>query len=93
LRNQQQNDFSLSTSARIFYDERMSAMAELFDIQKEELTASAGRKIAIGVVLTLFFHLADALLGSRIANNFKIRPAAIGKVKNDRQSTSTESFT
>jgi hypothetical protein len=68
-------------------------MAELYDRTVEEQTASAWQKVAIGVILALLFHLGDALLGSQIANNYKIRPAAIGKVKNDRQSTSTESFT
>jgi hypothetical protein len=32
-------------------------------------------------------HLGDALLGSRLANKYKILPAGIGKVKNDGQST------
>jgi hypothetical protein len=59
-------------------------MAELYDRTVEEQTAWAWQKVAIGVILALLFHLADALLGSRIANNYKIRPAAIGKVKNDK---------
>jgi hypothetical protein len=79
---------TLLTSTRIFYDERAKAMAELFDLQSEELAQAGWRNTAIGVILTLLFHLADALLGSRLANKYKILPAGIGKVKNDRQSTS-----
>ncbi len=83
---------SLWTSTRIFYDERAKRMAELFDLQSEELTQAGWRNVAIGVTLTLLLHLADALLGSRLANKYKILPAGIGKVKNDRQSTSTDSL-
>ena len=58
----------------------MKSMAELYDLQTEELTASAWKKVAIGVVLALLFHLGDALLGGHLAKNYKIRPAEIGKV-------------
>ncbi len=67
-------------------------MAELFDHQSEELTQAGWRNVAIGVILTLLLHLGDALLGSRLANKYKILPAGIGKVKNDRQSTATDSL-
>ncbi len=67
-------------------------MAELFDRQSEELTQAGWRNVAIGVILTLLLHLGDALLGSQLANKYKILPAGIGKVKNDRQSTSTDSL-
>jgi hypothetical protein len=58
-------------------------MAELYDLQTEELTASAWKKVAIGVILALLFHLGDALLGDHLAKNYKIRPAEIGKVNKD----------
>ncbi len=77
----------LSTFTRLFYDERAQKMAEFFDRQSEELTQAGWRNVAIGVTLTLFFHLGDALLGSQLANKYKILPAGIGKVKNDEQST------
>ena len=77
----------LSTFTRLFYDERAQKMAEFFDRQSEELTQAGWRNVAIGVTLTLLFHLGDALLGSRLANKYKILPAGIGKVKNDGQST------
>jgi hypothetical protein len=82
----------LLTFTRIFYDERAQRMAELFDHQSEELTQAGWRNVAIGVILTLLLHLGDALLGSRLANKYKILPAGIGKVKNDRQSTATDSL-
>ncbi len=83
---------SLSTFTRIFYDERAQRMAEIFDRQSEELTQAGWRNVAIGVILTLLLHLGDALLGSRLANKYKILPAGIGRVKNDRQSLATDSL-
>ena len=55
-------------------------MAFLYDHTVEELTASTWKKVAIGVLLTLIFHLGDALLGGHLAKNYKINALEIGKV-------------
>ena len=55
-------------------------MAFLYDHTVEELTTSTGKKVAIGVLLTLIFHLGDALLGGHLAKNYKINASEIGKV-------------
>ncbi len=55
-------------------------MAEMYDETIEELTASAWKKVALGVTLTLLAHLGNALLGGHLAKNYKIRLAEIGKV-------------
>jgi hypothetical protein len=55
-------------------------MAFLYDHTVEELTASTWKKVAIGVLLTLIFHLGDALLGGHLTKNYKINAAEIGKV-------------
>jgi len=56
-------------------------MAFLYDHTVEELTASTWKKVTIGVLLTLIFHLGDALLGGHLAKNYKINASEIGKVK------------
>jgi hypothetical protein len=55
-------------------------MAFLYDHTVEELTASTWKKVAIGVLLTLIFHLGDALLGGHLAKTYKINALEIGKV-------------
>ena len=55
-------------------------MAFLYDQTVEELTASTWKKVTIGVLLTLIFHLGDVLLGGRLAKNYKINVSEIGKV-------------
>jgi hypothetical protein len=55
-------------------------MAEMYNETIKELTASAWKKVALGVILTLLFHLADALGGSHLAKKYKIRPSEIEKV-------------
>ena len=64
----------------IFLEEKLKSMAFLYDHTVEELTTSTGKKVAIGVLLTLFFHLGDALLGGHLAKNYKINASEIGKV-------------
>ena len=55
-------------------------MAFLYDHTVEELTASTWKKVVIGVLLTLIFHLGDALLGGHLAKTYKINASEIGKV-------------
>ena len=55
-------------------------MAFLYDHTVEEITASTWKKVTIGVLLTLIFHLGDALLGGHLAKNYKINALEIGKV-------------
>ena len=64
----------------IFLEEKLKSMAFLYDHTVEELTTSTGKKVAIGVLLTLIFHLGDALLGGHLAKNYKINASEIGKV-------------
>jgi len=64
----------------IFLEEKLKSMAFLYDQTVEELTASTWKKVTIGVLLTLIFHLGDVLLGGRLAKNYKINVSEIGKV-------------
>jgi hypothetical protein len=47
----------------IFLEEKLKSMAHLYNHNVKELTASTWKKVALGVILTLIFHLGDALLG------------------------------
>ncbi len=79
FKNSTKNDFYYYFFS-IFLEEKLKSMAFLYDQTVEELTASTRTKVAIGVLLTLIFHLGDVLLGGRLAKNYKINVSEIGKV-------------
>ena len=79
FKNSTKNDFYYYFFS-IFLEEKLKSMAFLYDQTVEELTASTWKKVTIGVLLTLIFHLGDVLLGGRLAKNYKINVSEIGKV-------------